>query len=146
MISLITILKIGNFTYVDLFQECISFCFNLNMFMLTRCLLSLQTMAVMDQFHKKTLLRKRPNLVNRLEPDKILDYLLAEEVFDKADYEKIRSFPTSQEQSRQLLDILVLRGSTAYPCFLQALKDGKAKELAEELEKQERYPFQFIRS
>ena len=116
------------------------------MFMLTHCLLSLQTMALMDPFHKKTLLRKQQSLVNRLEPDKILMYLLAEKVFDQVDCDNIRSFPTSQEQSQQLLDILVLRGSTAYPCFLQALKDGKAKDLAEELEKQERYPFQFIRS
>ena len=117
--------------------------FNLNKFMLTHCLLSLQTM---DPFHDKTLLKKRPILVNCLEPNKILDDLLAEEVFDRADYDQIRSLPTSQEQSRKLLDLLVLRGSTAYPCFLQALKKGKAKDLAEELEKQERYPFQFIRS
>ena len=100
----------------------------------------------MDPLHKKTLQKKRKTLVDHLEPDKLLDYLLSEEVFDKVDYDKIRSFTTSQEQSRQLLDILVLRGSTAYPCFLQALKDGKAKDLAEELEKQEWYPFQNISS
>ncbi|KAI0241011.1 hypothetical protein LSAT2_003360 [Lamellibrachia satsuma] len=91
----------------------------------------------MDPFHDKTLLKKRPILVNRLEPNKILDDLLAEDVLDREDYDQIRSFTTSQEQSRKLLDLLPLRGSTAYPCFLQALKKGKAKDLAEELEKQE---------
>ena len=64
----------------------------------------------------------------------ILDKLLKEEVITKEGYNNVKSKPTTQEQMREIYELLHASGDTGKNIFYDILKEEE-KFLAEDLEK-----------
>ena len=75
----------------------------------------------MDEKHRKILRRNWSTLRNKLEPKKLLPYLV--NVLDYEDQEVIREEATRRDASDMLLDILPRRGPKAFEDFVKALQE-----------------------
>ncbi|XP_022096017.1 death domain-containing protein CRADD-like [Acanthaster planci] len=65
----------------------------------------------------------RVALVKDLNPDDVMDYLIADRVLVPDDKERVDARSTRREKVRELLDLLARRGDRAFITFMAALKD-----------------------
>ncbi|XP_063065331.1 caspase-9 [Engraulis encrasicolus] len=84
----------------------------------------------MDPRHKTILQRNRTNLVQDLNPSNLYDGLLSRGVFTQDMIDEIKSSGTRRDQARQLVRDLETRGSSAFPAFLDCLREGGYDSLA----------------
>ncbi|XP_031562463.1 uncharacterized protein LOC116298219 isoform X2 [Actinia tenebrosa] len=75
---------------------------------------------VMTKKHREILRRHRLELVENLQPLKLLSHLTS--VLSQEDEEEIRAERTTTEQARCLLDLLPRRGDKAFEAFVRALE------------------------
>lgn len=88
----------------------------------------------MDGQHKNALQRNRTSLVKDLDPSELYDGLLEKGVFTQDMIDEIQSSGTRRDQARQLVRDLETRGSRAFPCFLECLRETGQHALAELLQ------------
>ncbi|XP_030216399.1 caspase-9 [Gadus morhua] len=85
----------------------------------------------MDPKHRSVLQRNRVTLVVDLKPSELYDGLLEKGIFTQDMIDEIKNSGTRRDQARQLLCDLEKRGSQAFPCFIQCLRDAGQLPLAE---------------
>ncbi|KAK3596776.1 hypothetical protein CHS0354_038777 [Potamilus streckersoni] len=77
---------------------------------------------VMDTEDKKSLCTRRVALVEDLEPQKVLGYLIEDGILTENDVELISNGKTRKERCHLLLSMLPKRGPSAYGSFQRALR------------------------
>lgn len=70
----------------------------------------------------EVLVELRDLLVDKLQEDKIFSYLRSRRVLDRADEEDIKAERTRTQKKERLLDILSVKGPTAFDEFCHALR------------------------
>lgn len=88
----------------------------------------------MKECHKAALTKMRVALARDLEPDELLEHLLADEVLTPIMKEKIESNNRRFKQNTALLDLLPSRGPYAFHNFCSALRKTGQQHLAQQLE------------
>ncbi|KAK2885576.1 hypothetical protein QQF64_021027 [Cirrhinus molitorella] len=88
----------------------------------------------MDPKHRQILQRHRSNLVTALNPPDICDGLLSKGVFTQDMIDEIKSKGIRRDQARQLVIELEMRGSQAFPAFLECLRETGQHDLADLLQ------------
>ncbi|XP_060708378.1 caspase-9 isoform X1 [Hemiscyllium ocellatum] len=83
----------------------------------------------MNQHHRKLLQRNRIQLVIKLQPELIYDFLTEKGVFTDDMIEEVKKSGTRRDQARQLVTDLQTRGTGAFYAFLESLKESKQYEL-----------------
>ncbi|XP_056385385.1 caspase-2 isoform X2 [Hyla sarda] len=92
----------------------------------------------MQDQHKNVLIGLRVKLIQEMEPDEIIEHLVAKKVLTPYMQEKIQSKGMSFRQNSALLDLLPKRGPHAFSIFCTALRDTNQEHLAEQLEQKVR--------
>ncbi|XP_064155350.1 caspase-9 [Anguilla rostrata] len=77
----------------------------------------------MDARHRKILQSNRLNLVRELDPSQLYDGLLSRGVFTQDIIDEIQIARTRRDQARELVRNLEMRGSRAFPAFLECLQE-----------------------
>ena len=88
----------------------------------------------MSEEHQNVLRKHRDELVQNLNPDRVLDLLNSADVLTDNDLSKINAGATRQKQVQELLDILRRGDDEGFPELLAALKKTKQNALAALLE------------
>ncbi|XP_018409334.1 PREDICTED: caspase-2 [Nanorana parkeri] len=88
----------------------------------------------MKENHKVALTKLRVPLAQELEPDELLEHLLADGVLTPIMKEKVESNNRRFKQNTVLLDLLPSRGPHAFSVFCAALQKTGQKHLAQQLE------------
>uniref|UniRef100_A0A4W4HPA6 Caspase 9, apoptosis-related cysteine peptidase n=1 Tax=Electrophorus electricus TaxID=8005 RepID=A0A4W4HPA6_ELEEL len=77
----------------------------------------------MDASQKNILQLNRTNIVKDLDPSNVYDGLLSRGIFTEDMIDEIKSAGTRRDQARQLVKDLQMRGSRAFPAFLECLRE-----------------------
>uniref|UniRef100_V9KNT3 Caspase 9, apoptosis-related cysteine protease n=1 Tax=Callorhinchus milii TaxID=7868 RepID=V9KNT3_CALMI len=88
----------------------------------------------MEEGHRQLLRRRRVELVTELQPELLLDPLLAKGIFSQDMLEEIQKSGTRRDQARQLVIDLQTRGRRAFPAFLESLEETGQHELVKLLQ------------
>ena len=88
----------------------------------------------MSKEHKNVLRKHRDELVQNLNPDRVLDILYGADVLTDNDLSTINAVAVRQKQVHSLLDILQRGDDEGFPNRLEALKNTKQNALADLLE------------
>ncbi|XP_061112876.1 caspase-9 isoform X1 [Conger conger] len=75
----------------------------------------------MDPRDRRILLSNRSNLVSKLDPSVLYDGLLSRGIFNQDMIDEIQIAGTRRDQARRLVQDLEMRGSRAFPAFLECL-------------------------
>ena len=78
----------------------------------------------LDERFAEVLTKHRLLIIQNLQMDRtfLFDYLISKKSFDKTDYELIQAEKTSESKAGRFLDILVMKGESAFYHFLDALQ------------------------
>lgn len=81
-------------------------------------------MADSGEEHLKILLRNRFKIVQHLQVERsfLFDYLLSKNVFDRDDYDLVRSEKTREKKAGKVLDIIETKGQEGFEHFKDALQ------------------------
>ncbi|XP_020383398.1 caspase-9 isoform X1 [Rhincodon typus] len=88
----------------------------------------------MNQHHRNLLQRNRVQLVKKLQPELLYDFLTEKGIFTDDMIEEVKNSGTRRDQARQLITDLQTRGSGAFHAFFESLKESKQYELADLLQ------------
>lgn len=82
------------------------------------------TMADATDEHIKILVRNRFVIVQQLQVERsfLFDYLLSKNVFDRDDYDLVRSEKTREQKAAKVLDIIETKGQHGFGHFKDALQ------------------------
>ena len=87
--------------------------------------------AVMTKEHENILRTNRVILVDKMEPDHVINHLRSTRVLTDGQVDKIKAKGTRREQVECLLDILVLRPDTAFDALVHSLEATEQENLAD---------------
>ena len=76
----------------------------------------------MKEYHKLILQRLNEELVEDLDPEKLLRYLFHKEVIDVDDMDEIRSWRVRKDVSEALIHKLMRKGPEAFPELVEGLQ------------------------
>lgn len=78
----------------------------------------------LDESFTDILTKHRLLIVQNLQVDRtfLFDYLISKKTFDKTDYELIQAEKTSESKAGRFLDILAMKGESAFCQFLDVLQ------------------------
>lgn len=78
----------------------------------------------LDESFTDILTKHRLLIVQNLQVDRtfLFDYLISKKTFDKTDYELIQAEKTSESKAGRFLDILAMKGESAFCHFLDVLQ------------------------
>ncbi|KAJ8369773.1 hypothetical protein SKAU_G00098010 [Synaphobranchus kaupii] len=88
----------------------------------------------MDPRHRKILQSNRSNLVQELDPSKLYDGLLSRGIFTQDIIDEIQIAGTRRRQARELVINLEMRGSRAFPAFLECLRETGQEQVVQLLQ------------
>ncbi|KAJ8258099.1 hypothetical protein GJAV_G00193150 [Gymnothorax javanicus] len=88
----------------------------------------------MDPRHRKILQSNRSNLVRELDPSQLYDGLLSRGIFTQDIIDEIQMKGTRRDQARELLKNLEMRGSQAFPAFLECLRETGQEQVLQFLQ------------
>ena len=87
-----------------------------------------------DRSHYEVLRKKFSVLRNTIYPNRIIDYVYAKSVLDRADYEDITRMDTTMDKVEMLLLYLMRKSTDCYIIFLEALKNNSHQDVADVLQ------------
>ncbi|XP_067826620.1 caspase-9 [Heptranchias perlo] len=83
----------------------------------------------MDECQRKLLQKHRVELVTKLRPEPLYDFLVAKGIFTEDMIEEVEKSGTRRDQARRLVIDLQTRGRRAFPAFLESLEETGQHEL-----------------
>eukprot|EP00118_Oscarella_pearsei_P025070 m.307436 g.307436 ORF g.307436 m.307436 type:complete len:457 (+) comp42287_c0_seq1:41-1411(+) len=87
----------------------------------------------MEKKHKEALRSKRVFLIENVDPDKIMNHLVQEELISSDDEDEIAGMKRRKEKVRKIIKTLQLRGAEAFDKFIKVLKEANCDFIAKEL-------------
>ncbi|XP_033102467.1 uncharacterized protein LOC117105442 isoform X4 [Anneissia japonica] len=86
---------------------------------------------MMNEFHKRILIQNRVRLVNDLQSETLINYMIQDEIMTPNHAEMLKSKLTTQYKNEYFLDLLATRGPKAFGSFLKNLKESEDDPLYE---------------